>query len=53
MIRTISTKIMTVLCAVFVVVHISVGLLALDRVYSPWPVWTAMVIYLPAPGSFP
>ncbi|CAN7342638.1 hypothetical protein [Arthrobacter sp. LjRoot14] len=61
MIRAISTKIMTILCAVFVAVHITLGLLALDMVSAPWPVYLAMVVYLagivvvvkPSPGRLP
>lgn len=48
MIRAISTKIMTLLCAVFVAVHITLGLLALDLVSSPWPVYQGMLIYVAA-----
>lgn len=48
MIRAISTKVMAVLCAVFVAVHITLGLLALDLVSSPWPVYLAMAIYIAA-----
>ncbi|MFC9352890.1 hypothetical protein [Arthrobacter sp. NPDC057013] len=61
MIRAISTKVMTVLCIVFVAVHITLGLLALDMVSSPGPVYLAMAIYLagiavvlkPSPGQLP
>ncbi|MFC9351696.1 hypothetical protein [Arthrobacter sp. NPDC057013] len=61
MIRAISTKVMTVLCIVFVAVHITLGLLALDMVSSPGPVYLAMAIYLagiavvlkPSPGRLP
>lgn len=48
MIRAISTKVMAVLCGVFVAVHIILGLLALDMVSSPWPVYLAMAIYVAA-----
>ena len=61
MIRAISTKVMTALCTAFVAVHIVLGLLALDLVSSPEPVYLAMVIYLvgivvvlkPGPGLLP
>ena len=46
MIRAISTKVMTVLCALFVAMHITLGQLALDMVSSPVPVYLAMAIYL-------
>jgi hypothetical protein len=50
MIRAISTKVMTVLCVVFVAVHITLGLLSLDMVSPPWPVYLAMAIYLAGVG---
>lgn len=61
MIRAISTKIMSFLCAAFVAVHIILGLLALDMVSSPWPVYLALAIYVaavvlvlkPGPGKLP
>jgi hypothetical protein len=48
LIRAISTKVMTILCVVFVALHITLGLLALDMVSSPWPDYLGMVIYVGA-----
>jgi hypothetical protein len=48
MIRAISTKIMSVLCAVFVAVHITLGLLSLDMVSAAGPVYAAMAVYVAA-----
>ena len=61
MIRAISTKVMSLLCAVFVAVHITLGLLSLDMVSASGPVYFAMAIYLgavallliPRPGKLP
>lgn len=61
MIRAISTKVVSVLCILFVAVHIILGLLSLDMVSSPEPVYMAMLIYLvgtavvlkPNPGRLP
>jgi len=61
MIRAISTKIMSVLCAVFVAVHITLGLLSLDMVTAAGPVYAAMAVYvaavilllIPRPGKLP
>jgi hypothetical protein len=61
MIRAISTKIMSVLCAMFVTVHIILGVLALGLVSAAWPVYLAMGIYvaavvlvlIPRPGKLP
>ncbi|MFF1254761.1 hypothetical protein ACFVYC_20000 [Pseudarthrobacter sp. NPDC058329] len=61
MIRAISTKVMSLLCAVFVAVHIALGLLSLDLVSAAGPVYIAMAVYVaavvlllvPKPGKLP
>ncbi|MDP9905612.1 hypothetical protein [Arthrobacter bambusae] len=61
MIRAISMTVMTVLCSVFAILHVTLGLLSLDMVSSAWPSLTAMAIYLaatvlvliPGPGRLP
>ncbi|GAA4035376.1 hypothetical protein GCM10023063_19810 [Arthrobacter methylotrophus] len=48
MIRAISMTVMTILCSVFAVLHVILGLLSLDMVSSTWQSLTAMAIYLAA-----
>jgi hypothetical protein len=48
MIRAISMNVMIALCSVFVILHVTLGLLALDILFSEWQSLIAMAIYLAA-----
>lgn len=48
MIRAISMNVMILLCSVFAILHVTLGVLALDVVSSSWQSLVAMAIYLAA-----